>query len=185
MVSKVDTIVSMLTHGFHKDTTFPQMEMTSFPLWDTARWKQHHFYIISMGGNNVVSRWKPHGFHVLSQLWLEICLEIRNIVAFLLFPCHFHGFHMDTMWFQMWTPCGFKCGQHIISAWTPCGVQETIWKPTQKQLCMKPTGFIVNFLFVANISNNYSPGGEHSFLSCSIMQISENVKYSYKIIEVN
>ena len=54
------------------------------------------------------------------------------------------------MWFQMWTPHGFQVdttgfphGHHVVSTWTPCGVQETTWKPAQKQLCMEPTGFLV------------------------------------------
>ena len=60
-----------------------------------------------MGGNDVISRWKPHGFYVLPQLRLAISLETTHFVVSLLFPYHFHGFHMDTTWFQMWTPCGF------------------------------------------------------------------------------
>ena len=75
------------------------VEMMSFLWWDTTRWKQCHFHIISMGGNDVSVMWKPSGFHGLPGLWLEISLETTNFVVSLLSPCCFHSFHMDSMWF--------------------------------------------------------------------------------------
>ena len=105
-------VVSMLTpHGFHMDIPwhlwFPQMEMTLFPWSDTTRWKQHHFHIISMGGNDVISRWKPHGFHVLPQLQLAISVETTHFVVSLLFPV--------ISMVSIWTPHGLKCGHHVVS----------------------------------------------------------------------
>ena len=116
--------------------------MTLFPWSDTTRWKQHHFHIISMSGNVVISRWKPHGFHVLPQLQIAISLETTHFVVSLLFPCHFNGFHIDTTWFQMLTPCGFKCGYHVLSMQTPCDVQETTWKPAQKTALHEATNWL-------------------------------------------
>ena len=105
----------------------------------------------------------PHGNYIISTsenddvsiLW---CLTMEKT----LFPpvetiwtC---GFHMDTRWLpcghhmvSRWTPFGFQVDTiwfpseyHVVSTWTPHGVQEATWKPTQKkQLCMKPTGFLV------------------------------------------
>ena len=84
--------------------------------------------------------WLPHG-HYMVSIWK---------------PC---SFHVDTMWFPFghylvstWmhyivstlTPHGFHIEHHMVSTWTPCGVQETKWKLVRKkQLCMKPTGFLV------------------------------------------
>ena len=119
---------------------FLWVEMMSFPWWDTTRWKQCHFHIISMGGNDVSFMWKPSGFHDLPGLWLEISLETTNFVVFLLFPCHFHGFHMDIMWFPgqhhivsnvdtMW----FSNRHHVVSMLTPHGFHvdttSLLWFP--------------------------------------------------------
>ena len=83
----------------------------SFPMVRHHKIKQCHFHIISMGGNDVDFMWKPSGFHSLPG----------NFVVSLLFPYHFHGFHMDTMWLRgehymvsTRTPPNF-CGFHMIS----------------------------------------------------------------------
>ena len=52
------------------------------------------------------------------------------------------GSKVDTMWFLQDTT-GFPHGCHVVSIWTACVVEVTTWKPAQKQLCMKPTGFLV------------------------------------------
>ena len=112
---------------------FLWVEMMSFPWWDTTRWKQCHFHIISMGGNDVSFIWKPSGFYGLPGLWLEISLESTNFVVSLLFPCHFHGFHIDIMWFPgqhdivsnvdtMW----FSNGHHVVSMFTLHGFNVNI-----------------------------------------------------------
>ena len=58
-------------------------------------------------------------------------------------PC---GFQVDTMWLSgghymvsnvdtTWFPGGHymvSTGHHMVCTWTPCGVQETTWKPAQK-----------------------------------------------------
>ena len=49
---------------------------------------------------------------------------------------------VDTMWFLQDTT-GFPHGCHVVSIWTPCVVEVTTLKPAQKQLCMKPTCFLV------------------------------------------
>ena len=84
--------------------------------------------------------WKPSGSHVLPGLWLEIGLETANFVVSLLFPCHFHGFHMDIMWFPgqhhmvsnvdtMW----FSSGHYVISMLIPHGFHvdttSLLWFP--------------------------------------------------------
>ena len=76
--------------------------------------------------------WTPCGFHI-DTTW---------------FPCgHYlvsmwmsHSFHIDTIWFPHGHMDTMQCGHHMVSTWIPCGVQET----PQKQLCMKPTGFLVD-----------------------------------------
>ena len=52
---------------------------------------------------------------------------------------------VDTMWFLQ-DMAGFPHVCHVVSIWTPCVVEVTTWKPAQKQLCMKPTGFLVDEL---------------------------------------
>ena len=77
--------------------------------------------------HHVVSRWTPFGLQV-DTMW---------------FPGGQHRVSkMDTMWFLQ-DSTGFPHGCHVVSIWTPCVVEVTTWKPAQKQLCMKPTGFLV------------------------------------------
>ena len=45
-----------------------------------------------------------------------------------------HGFHVDTTWFPH--------GHHVVSMWTQHSTKN------KKQLCMKPTGFLVKFTLV-------------------------------------
>ena len=86
-----------------------------------------------MGRNDVSLMWKPSDFHDLPGLWLEISLETKRVVVFLLFSCHFHCFHMDIMWFPgqyhmvshvdtMW----FSNGHHVVSMLTPHGFHVDI-----------------------------------------------------------
>ena len=127
-------VVSMLTpHGCHMDITWLQW----FP-HDSHRWKWHYFHgQIPQDGNNIISTsflWVemmsfPGGNHMVSMSCLNCSLQLAWKLHILLFPCHFH---MDTTWFQIWTPRGFKCGHHVISMQTPCDVQEITWKPAQK-----------------------------------------------------
>ena len=123
-------------------------------------------------GNHMVSTWKPHGVHV-DNIWFPCeyyVLPCENHIVCMWTPC---GFHMDIIRFpcehnvvSRWTPHGFNCGHHVVSrwmlhgshrtlhrhhmifTWTPCGVQETTWKPAQKQPCIKPTGFLVCIYFI-------------------------------------
>ena len=105
----------------------------------------------------MVSMWTQHGYHMNTTLFPGG----YHIVSMWI-PC---GFHVDTMWFSgghhvvfRWTLHGFKCGHHMVSRWTlhgfhrtPHGLHmDTMWCPgnhmetsTKKQLCMKPTGFLV------------------------------------------
>ena len=82
--------------------------------------------------------WTPCGFHI-GTTW---------------FPCgHYlvsmwmsHSFHIDTIWFPHGHMDTMQCWHHMVSTWILCCVQET----PQKQLCMKPTGFLVTFVLYLN-----------------------------------
>ena len=96
-----------------------------------STWKQHGCHVDIMWfpcAHHVVSRWTPFGFQV-DTMW---------------FPGGQHRVSkVDTMWFLQDTT-GFPHGCHVVSIWTPCVVEVTTWKPAQ--LCMKPTGFLVNII---------------------------------------
>ena len=87
----------------------------------------------------IVAMWILCGFHV-HTMWFQ---GGHHLVSRLT-QC---GFQVDNTGFQKWILCGFyrtPQGFHMDAIWTPCVVEVTTWKPAQKkQLCMKPTGFLV------------------------------------------
>ena len=120
-------VVSMWTwQGFRVDTT----SLLWFP-HDFHRWKCHFHGEIPQDGNNIISTsflWVetmsfPGGNHMVSMFWLNCGLKLAWKLQISWFPCclcHFHG---------------FLYGHHVSSK--PHGNQH------KKQLCMKPTGFLV------------------------------------------
>ena len=113
-------------------------------------------------GFHVDSTWFPHGHHVVSMwtqhyTWTLCVIQVDTTWS----PCEYHvvsmltlcSLQVNTAWFphrpyivSTWTPHGF----HIHTTWFPYGhnmaSQETTWKPAQKQLCIKPTGFLVSLM---------------------------------------
>ena len=151
-------MVSILTPcGFHVDTTWLSHEHHM-----VSRWIPHDMDTMWCPGNHMVSMWTQHVYHMNTTLFPGG----YHIVSMWI-PC---GFHVDTMCFSgghhvvfRWKLHGFKCGHHMVSRWTlhgfhrtPHGLHmDTMWCPgnhmetsTNKQLCMKPTGFLVFYVQV-------------------------------------
>ena len=144
-------IVSTLTPlGFQVDMWFPCGHI--MVIWtlcgfqvDTT-WFPCEHYMISIG--------TPCGFKVDTTCrsmfpWFHMDMTW--------FPCGHHlGFQVDTTWFpggnylvSLWMAHSFHIdttlttyGFHMNTMWCPGNPMET---STKKQLCMKPTGFLVNY----------------------------------------
>ena len=91
----------------------------------------------------------PGGNHMVSMSCLNCSLQLAWKLHILLFPCCFHVISMVSIW----TPHGFKCGHHVVSnvdtMCFPCRHHVMSRKKHgnqhKKQLCLKPTGFLVLF----------------------------------------
>ena len=147
-------------------------------------WKLHDSHMETMGflcGHNMVTTSTPHDFQV-DTTWFPCGYHVVSMwhhVVSMWTPC---GFQMDTTWFQMWTPGGFQVdttwftqdttwfpyGQPMVSTWTSHGFHmHTMWCPgnhmkssTKKQLCIKPTGFLVSlFVKIKNRHDTQMSGG--------------------------
>ena len=109
-----------------------------------SMWKPHGFYMDTM--------WLSHGHHIVSyrshvvSMWTPLGFQMDTTWfpggQYLVYMWMLHSFHIDTTWFPH--------GHQMVSTWTPHGVQEIPLKLAQKQLCMKPTGFLVTFTFISN-----------------------------------
>ena len=130
MVSRcISTWIQIWTlHNFHVKTTLFPCGHHIFSTWTPCSFYAH--YMVTMWilcGFHVHTMWFQGGHHLVSRLT----------------QC---GFQVDNTGFQKWILCGFyrtPQGFHMDATWTPCVVEVTTWKPAKKQLCMKPTGFLV------------------------------------------